>query len=430
MLLQLTLTRGECSSLTMMPDGNVSVSNGHFPAQNKASHYRCVNFEHAVGAPVSIQTLKEMPAPLVVDHHGRGSSPRTGVAEDKWAVQCTNLIKSYGDDGYLALSDVSLAVRQNEFFTLLGPSGCGKSTLLRAIAGLEVQDAGSICVDGNAMDGLPPYRRPINTVFQNYAVFPHLTVARNIAFGLEMLRRPKSEILQRVEELTKLVKLDGLEARRPHQLSGGQQQRVALARALATRPRILLLDEPLAALDLKLRTQMQLELKRLQSDLEITFIFVTHDQSEALAMSDRIAVMSGGKILQIGSPVEIYEQPNCRFVAEFIGEMNFLEATRIDAQTVGLKSGDVYRFGRDLGSSSATLAIRPERTVVTAVDAGDLNATVVEGIYHGSETSYYLRLSDGSPIHVRQMNSGRDELMPSGTTVGVKLPASSVQVFT
>jgi spermidine/putrescine transport system ATP-binding protein len=214
---------------------------------------------------------------------------------------------------------------------LLGPSGCGKTTLLRLIAGFEQPTAGEILLEGESIAGTPPFRRPVNTVFQSYALFPHMTVAQNVGFGLEMLGQDRKMIAATVERTLALVKLDGMAGRKPAQLSGGQQQRVALARALANRPKVLLLDEPLSALDLKLRKEMQIELKRLQGETGITFVFVTHDQEEALTMSDRVAVMSAGKILQIGSPSEIYEKPTRRFVADFIGETNFLEAEVLTA---------------------------------------------------------------------------------------------------
>src|SRR5258708_9220397 len=263
------------------------------------------------------------------------------------AVECRHLSKTFAGGTVRALDDVSVAIRSNEFFTLLGPSGCGKTTLLRIVAGFETQDAGSGFVHGQALDGLPPFRPPANTVFRSYPVFPHMTVEQNIAFGLEMQRRPRQEIGRRVAEMLKLVKLDGMERRKPAQLSGGQQQRVALARALATAPRVLLLDEPLSALDLKLRTGMQLELKRLQAEIGITFVFVTHDQHEALTMSDRIAVMNGGKILQIGTPEEIYERPSARFVAEFIGQTNLLQPTRIGERRFRLASGEEIEAAED-----------------------------------------------------------------------------------
>ena len=223
-----------------------------------------------------------------------------------------------------ALKSVSVAIRDNEFFTLLGPSGCGKTTLLRLIAGFEAPTAGRIRIGAQDVAALPPQKRPVNTVFQSYALFPHLNVAENVAFGLQMRQWPASEIAGRVAETLAMVRLDGFAGRRPAQLSGGQQQRVALARALAPKPSVLLLDEPLSALDLKLRKEMQSELKRLQQETGITFVLVTHDQEEALAMSDRIAVMRDGHILQIGRPKDIYDNPSCRFVADFIGEANLI----------------------------------------------------------------------------------------------------------
>ncbi len=240
--------------------------------------------------------------------------------------------------GLKALDDVSLDIHANEFFTLLGPSGCGKTTLLRLIAGFEQPSSGSIRLYGERMEGLPPFRRPVNTVFQSYALFPHMSVAENIGFGLEMQGRPRSEIGATVSRMLELVKLPEVGKRRADQLSGGQQQRIALARALASRPKVLLLDESLSALDLKLRKEMQIELKRLQHETGITFIFVTHDQEEALTMSDRIAVMSKGKVLQVGTPSDIYEAPLNRAVADFIGETNFLEG-QADADGVRLADG-------------------------------------------------------------------------------------------
>src|SRR5579871_4854188 len=241
----------------------------------------------------------------------------SAVLADIAAVEARDVTKLFGQgqDAVRALDNVSIAIRQNEFFTLLGPSGCGKTTLLRLIAGFEQPTAGEILLHGKPVEHLPPYQRAVNTVFQSYALFPHMTVAQNIGFGLEMQGRPAAERARRVEEMLALVKLAGLAARRPSQLWGGQQQRVALARALANRPKVLLLDEPLSALDLKLRKEMQIELKRLQHETGITFIFVTHDQEEALTMSDRIAVMNTGRVQQIGTPEEIYDNPTNRFVA-------------------------------------------------------------------------------------------------------------------
>jgi spermidine/putrescine transport system ATP-binding protein len=241
---------------------------------------------------------------------------------DRNAIEVVKVSKIFGSgEGQVAALDtVSVSIRENEFFTLLGPSGCGKTTLLRLIAGFDFPTAGEILLYGQDIAPLPPFKRPVNTVFQSYALFPHMTVAENIGFGLEMLGKPKAEIKARVDAMLKLVKMEALSARRTSQISGGQQQRVALARALAPQPKVLLLDEPLSALDYKLRKEMQIELKRLQHETGITFIFVTHDQEEALTMSDRIAVMSSGKILQVGSPRDIYDRPSERFVAALKGE--------------------------------------------------------------------------------------------------------------
>ena len=246
------------------------------------------------------------------------------------AVEARNVVKEFGSGtaAVRALDDVSVAILEGEFFTLLGPSGCGKTTLLRLIAGFEMPSSGTILLNGADITYLPPNKRPVNTVFQSYALFPHLTVAENIGFGLQMQHRPKAEVKARVDQMLALVKLEPLAGRKSAQLSGGQQQRVALARALAPEPKVLLLDEPLSALDLKLRKEMQIELKRLQTETGITFIFVTHDQEEALTMSDRIGVMSAGKLQQVGAPKEIYTRPVNRFVASFIGETNFMQATR------------------------------------------------------------------------------------------------------
>src|SRR5205823_5297365 len=270
-----------------------------------------------------------------------------------------------------ALADVSVEIRENEFFTLLGPSGCGKTTRLRLIAGFDFPTEGEILLYGKDIAPLPPFKRPVNTVFQNYALFPHMTVGQNIGFGLEMLGRPKAEIAARVNEMLRLVRMEELKERKTSQISGGQQQRVALARALAPQPKVLLLDEPLSALDYKLRKDMQIELKRLQHETGITFIFVTHDQEEALTMSDRIAVMSKGKILQVGSAHDIYDKPAERFVANFIGETNFLEGevTEVNGVTaaVRLASGATVTAGLPDGfrpNGKVTVVVRPEHADV------------------------------------------------------------------
>src|SRR5512147_162404 len=243
------------------------------------------------------------------------------------AVEAKGVSKVFGagQDSVRALDRVSVTIRENEFFTLLGPSGCGKTTLLRLIAGFDFPTEGEILLYGEDIAPLPPFKRPVNTVFQNYSLFPHMTVGQNIGFGLEMLKKPKAEVDARVGEMLRLVRMEELRNRKTSQISGGQQQRVALARALAPQPKVLLLDEPLSALDYKLRKDMQIELKRLQHETGITFIFVTHDQEEALTMSDRIAVMNHGRVLQIGTANEIYEHPVERFVAQFLGACNLLE---------------------------------------------------------------------------------------------------------
>jgi spermidine/putrescine transport system ATP-binding protein len=280
-------------------------------------------------------------------------------------VELRDVSKLFGE--ITAVNSINIKINDGEFFSLLGPSGCGKTTTLRMIAGFEQPTVGEIFLHGQAVAGIPAYKRPVNTVFQNYALFPHMTVWKNVAFGLEMKKVPKDEINKRAGEALELVQLSGMGERKPKQLSGGQQQRVALARALVNHPEVLLLDEPLGALDLKLRKEMQFELKQIQEQLGITFIYVTHDQEEALTMSDRIAVMDEGKVQQIGTPREIYEHPTNRFVADFIGETNFVPATvqSID-EFVTLDIGGAEVMG-EAGSRSlaagerVTLAIRPEK---------------------------------------------------------------------
>ncbi len=347
------------------------------------------------------------------------------------AVDCRDIVKTFAAGAVRALDGVSLAIRSNEFFTLLGPSGCGKTTLLRLIAGFETQDSGTILLDGEPLDGLPPYRRPVNTVFQSYAVFPHLTVAENVAFGLEMKRRPRAEIDARVKEMLSLVKLEGLETRKPAQLSGGQQQRVALARALANKPRVLLLDEPLSALDLKLRTEMQLELKRLQNEVGITFVFVTHDQHEALTMSNRIAVMRAGHVLQVGTPEEIYEHPSARFVADFIGETNLLDATRVGTARFRLASGvEVETAEPGPSEETVTLVIRPERALLAPPGGSALSARVEQVVYIGSDTIYLVVLEGGLRFRVREQNrDGPRSRVRAGDAVGIVLPPAAIRVL-
>jgi spermidine/putrescine transport system ATP-binding protein len=312
-----------------------------------------------------------------------------------------------GAGSHHALDGIDLTIGANEFFTLLGPSGCGKTTLLRLIGGFDQPTGGQIAIFGRDVAGLPPEDRPVNTVFQHYALFPHLTVAGNIGFALRMLGRSKAEIAATVARMVALVGLEGMEDRRPDQLSGGQKQRVALARALAPGPKILLLDEPLSALDAKLRMRMRSELKALQRETGIAFVFVTHDQDEALAMSDRIAVMQGGRVQQVGRPEEIYEAPANRFVADFIGGANLIPA-RIGAQGAEAAGLGVIPAAGALGDA-VTLAIRPERlglVAETARQAGDLGPLrVAERIYMGNELSFRLEGAE-VPLHVTLPRGG------------------------
>lgn len=319
-----------------------------------------------------------------------------------------------------ALDDVSLDIKQGEFFVMLGPSGCGKTTLLRSIAGLEYPDSGTIELDGERIDDKAAYLRPVNTVFQSYALFPHMTVAQNVAFGLEMEGVDKKEIETRVGAVLEQVKLTGYDKRKPAQLSGGQQQRVALARALVKNPKILLLDEPLSALDLKLRRGMQVELKRLQQETGITFVFVTHDQEEAMSMGDRIAVFNAGKIVQLDTPQEIYRRPVNSFVADFIGETNLLAGTATP-EGVTLETGvsrrDSQAIASDISlpqSGEVTVAVRPEDLVVVE-SGGFLSGTVRDVIFTG----------DSVRIHV---SVGSREVVVALASHGVRIPERGSQI--
>jgi len=331
-----------------------------------------------------------------------------------------------------AVKETNLDISSGEFFTLLGPSGCGKTTTLRLIAGFENPTSGEIYIQGQAMGKIPPNRRPVNTVFQNYALFPHLTVVRNVAFGLEVKRVPRSEREQRVSEALELVRLADMGLRKPSQLSGGQQQRVALARALVNRPAVLLLDEPLGALDLKLRKAMQIELKQLQAQVGITFIYVTHDQEEALTMSDRIAVMNQGAILQVGDPVTLYEKPATRFVADFIGESNFIKGRvgYVEGGKVRLMVGEesVMASTGDLALASGqevVFTIRPEKIQLAGkgeIHIDSLEGSIIEVVYIGTDTRYIVSLASGQSIVVRIQN-GR------GSTLGQFRKSGRVKVY-
>ncbi|MDH3498987.1 MAG: ABC transporter ATP-binding protein [Acidimicrobiia bacterium] len=301
------------------------------------------------------------------------------------AVDLTSVTKSFGK--VIAVDDVTLSIEENQFFALLGPSGCGKTTTLRMIGGFEEPDSGDIRLYGEPVTGLKPYQRPVNTVFQSYALFPHLTIFENVAFGLRRRGIDKKQVRNQVNEMLDLVKLPGLTDRKPTQLSGGQRQRVALARALINHPRVLLLDEPLGALDLKLRKEMQIELKRIQHEVGITFVHVTHDQEEAMTMADTIAVMNEGQIVRLGSPAEIYEDPRSSFVAGFLGASNLLPVASVDGRNVVLEDGTRLHApdGAEL-SPSMSLGVRPEKIRLHAPDASDLPANVIRG--HVVDTSY------------------------------------------
>ena len=334
------------------------------------------------------------------------------TAPSAFAVEVRGLEKSFpGDPPTRALRGVSLAVRDNEFFTLLGPSGCGKTTLLRIIAGLEKPTGGEVLLFGDDITALPPNRRPVNTVFQHYALFPHMTVAENVGFGLRMLGAGRSAIRAAVEETLALTRMSDFASRSPSQLSGGQRQRVALARSLAPRPKVLLLDEPLSALDLKLRQAMRMELKRVQRETGVTFVFVTHDQEEALAMSDRVAVMRDGTVEQVGATREIYESPRNRFVADFIGDINMVEARaeRVEGGSALFRVADELRPrvavppGRELSAGAkATLALRPERIQFSENGA---RAEVDDAVYAGGDTLYILSPSGGETLRARVSNA-------------------------
>lgn len=326
---------------------------------------------------------------------------------EQLAVELVNVTKRFGD--VVAVNDIDLKIKDGEFFSLLGPSGCGKTTTLRMIAGLEMATQGDILLRGKTMKEIPPFKRPVNTVFQNYALFPHLSIERNVAFGLEMKKVPKAEIKSRVAEALEMVRMPNMGKRKPNQLSGGQQQRIALARALVNRPEVLLLDEPLGALDLKLRKVMQLELKQLQEQVGITFIYVTHDQEEALTMSDRIAVMNEGKVLQVDTPEEIYERPSSRFVADFIGETNFMEgiAEEVNGEfiVVSIKGQSPIKAysNKPINKGQAvSVAIRPEK--INLKRKGMVRGKIEESIYIGTDTRFIVRLNDETSVTVREQN--------------------------
>jgi putrescine transport system ATP-binding protein len=360
-----------------------------------------------------------------------------------------NLVKDF--DGVRAVNDISLAINKGEIFALLGSSGCGKSTLLRMLAGFETPTAGAIELAGQDLVGVPPYERPVNMMFQSYALFPHLTVWDNVAFGLRRDGLPKAEIAERVDQMLALVQLGSYAKRKPHQLSGGQQQRVALARSLAKRPQLLLLDEPLGALDKKLREQTQMELVNIIEQVGVTCVMVTHDQDEAMSMATRIAVMSEGRILQVGAPGEIYETPNCRFVADFIGSVNMFDGhVRVDQPDHVIVETPECRHYVSHGISGTnnmpvSVAVRPEKIALqrampsleqraSAAEDGYncVAGEIVNVSYFGNETHYQLRLAQGGILKVARTNAARHEeaRMERGERVVAWWDGSDIVVLT
>ena len=353
------------------------------------------------------------------------------------AIEFNQVVKKFGE--FTAIHKANLKIHDNEFFTLLGPSGCGKTTLLRMVAGFEDVTAGEILLFGKEFMHLPPNRRSVNTVFQQYALFPHMTVFENVAFGLKMKGWPREEIQPTVWEMLDLVRLRSFAERKPSQLSGGQQQRAALVRAIAPKPKVLLLDEPLSALDLKLRQAMRMELKQLQKETGITFVFVTHDQEEALAMSDRIAVMSEGVIQQIGQAQEIYESPRNEIVANFIGETNILDATLVElgegetkyqiAQDCILTGGAVAGMTINQG---VKILLRPEKIRILPSDSpGDtIQGTIQQAIYLGTDTEYQIRVSGEKILKVRDQNGfERSKIFSSGSKVALGFRKDAIRIL-
>jgi spermidine/putrescine transport system ATP-binding protein len=351
-------------------------------------------------------------------------------------VRLVDLVKRFAD--VTAVAGINLDMPEGEFFSLLGPSGCGKTTTLRLIAGFERPDEGQILLDGVDMAQTPPHKRNVNTVFQNYALFPHLTVADNVAFGLRYKDVSKADAKKRVAEALALVRLEGLERRRPSQLSGGQQQRVALARALILNPAVLLLDEPLGALDAKLRKALQLELKALQEEVGITFVYVTHDQEEALTMSDRLAVMSNGRVEQIGTPSEVYEEPGTAYVADFLGVSNLMEARAEGLDPGGrakVRLGD-FELVASKGDTDAVgdvkIVIRPERVRLEpqgTVGENHVPGMVERVVYVGSIMQVIVHLAPGQTLQAWVQNQGEGLPFQQGAPVAVHLPVEALRVL-
>jgi len=348
-------------------------------------------------------------------------------------VRFEHVSKRFG--ALTAVDDVTLDIAQGEFFALLGPSGCGKTTLLRILAGFEIPNAGRLLLEGADIAATPPYRRPINMMFQNYALFPHLNVEKNVGFGLRQEKIARSEIAARVDEMLAMLRLSGYGKRRIDQLSGGQKQRVALARALIKRPRVLLLDEPLAALDKKLRAETQFELKEVQRKLGVTFIIVTHDQDEAMTLADRIAVMNAGKLAQVASPAEIYEQPRSRWVADFIGDVSLIEGRFSAPGLMQTTVGELRARQEGAGvGETVWLALRPEKIALARErPTGDINAlagNVAEIGYRGDRSIYKVRLADRSFMLVALPNAGSRADFKQGDIVWVHWPHEGGVVLT
>jgi spermidine/putrescine transport system ATP-binding protein len=351
-------------------------------------------------------------------------------------IQLIGLTKRFAD--VTAVDAIDVHVEGGEFFSLLGPSGCGKTTTLRLIAGFEQPTAGRILLDGNDVARTPPHKRNVNTVFQNYALFPHLNVFDNIAFGLRRAKQPKAEIKERVGRALELVQLGGLERRKSSQLSGGQQQRVALARALILNPAVLLLDEPLGALDAKLRKALQIELKALQQEVGITFLYVTHDQEEALTMSDRLAVMNAGQVDQVGAPQDVYEAPATLFVADFLGVSNLMDGSargaRDGASVVAVEGFELEARGGDIGFvGPAKIVIRPERVELephgSPAGPNRLPGMVERLVYIGSAVQVIVRVATGETLQALVQNTGKDVPYGQGTPVQLHLPADALRVL-
>jgi spermidine/putrescine transport system ATP-binding protein len=335
-------------------------------------------------------------------------------------------------EGVVAVDDVSLEIGSGEFFSLLGPSGCGKTTSLRMIAGFERPDSGRILIGDVDVTEMPPHLRPVNTVFQSYALFPHLSVEQNVGFGLRFTDISKDERRGRVAEALELVRLGGLGQRRPHQLSGGQQQRVALARALVLSPSVLLLDEPLGALDAKLRRELQIELKSIQREIGITFLYVTHDQEEALTMSDRLAVMANGKVEQLGAPRDVYERPQTAFVADFLGVSNLMRARVLDGRQVDVGGITLSAGEGEAQAGVVRLTIRPERVRIEPPSTAGENrvpATIERFVYLGSTTQVFVALPGGDRVQALVANSGDVEEYDVGASVTAHLPADALRIL-